>query len=373
MSQQALSSQRFGRNPRNQRKVNRFFQYNNKVHDVPVALQQRETNIVNVALGGQVQIEPSLVDMAENFVLKCTISLDSGSVPTNWGLDLISSISLRSGANVLQEYNPAKVWYRYILDKAPKELRDRAKEIFFQGLVIYLPLPYPGVKFLYDNWSRPQETPFPMGGLNSKRPITWDIKFNTAAGLSANQVNLTLDNVVLQYDEIIMENPSRVRKPFSVSCQDLKIFPSTVALAAGVEVEVPGLESIGGAVSGYYIYNQVNTNTQAGDDQSITEKIDESEILLDGRSLMKFTDQKHLQATHVLRGWNIADSDGTGQNYLFLSGYPSESMKHAYLHTSGAKRISMKLKTANASTAVISAITHRTFFSDGNVVKVREQ
>jgi len=373
MSQQALSSQRFGRNPGRVRKVNRFFNYNNKVHDTKVSIQQRETQIVNVQLGGQTQIEPSLVDMAENFVLKCTIA-NPGTTATNWGIDLISSITLRSGANTLLEYNPAKVYYRYILDKAPKELRDRAKEVFFQGTTIYLPLPVPGSQLLYDNWSRPQGKPFPMGGLNSKRPITWDIKFNTGANLSSdNAANISLSSVVLQYDEILMENPSQVRRPFSMSCKDIKIQPGTIALGAGAEVEQSGLEALQGSVEGYYIYNQLDTNMQAADDQSITEKIDEAEIFVDGRSLMKFTDQKQLQATHILRGWNVADSDGTGQNYLFLSGFPSEDLKHAYLHTSGVKRISMKLKTANASHCVIAAICHRTFSTSGNVIKVQEQ
>ena len=125
MTTSVINSNRFGKFSKKGRKVNRLFQYAVPEHSVRLVTKQREVNVGNAALNSRVVIEPSMTDFFCNAVLKVKTSqiTGGGSLGANWAVDLIKSLEVRSGSNVISTYNPYRCVIQHSLDRCDIEKR----------------------------------------------------------------------------------------------------------------------------------------------------------------------------------------------------------------------------------------------------------
>ena len=380
MSNQVLNSVRFARKNRRSKPNNRLYQYAMNAHDVNITLKQREININNCVLGGRVNIEPSLVDFLMNPVLKVKVAATGGgSKGLHWAVDLIRSIEVRSGSNVIMSYNPYRVFLQWATDRLKKERRDKVLELFGTAGVsadtVYIPLPYPGSQMYYEDWDPKKARPLSLGSLTSKSPIQYLIEFNNASNMSnGNVTTFEIESCVLQYDELITSNPAAHRRPFNHSCIDIKIFPTEQDLSAGAESEVAGLESLQGSVKYYWISALSDANKANNSDKLKQSRIDEMELILDGITYYKTTEALQQVKDTIFHGIDSNSSDKTsGANYVTFSRYPNENVREGFVNTAGVKRISLKLKDAANQQCFVCAAVHRHIYSNGGVLQVKEE
>jgi len=374
---QVINSQRFGKRSSKARNSNRLTQNVVLQHGVRVVQKKREVNINGASLGGRVVVEPTLCDFAQNFCLKIQVSAHAagGSRATNWGADCLKSVEVRSGSNVLGTYNPMKVLYQWSLDRVQSDKKTEIKSVCFgeSGTgadTIYLMLPYCGSPMFLDDWDTKKAYPMNLGALGAKRPLQFAIEFSDAASLTdGDGTGLTITSCVLQFEEVVPETPERFRRSYSQNCRDVKIFPSSVALAQNSSVETSGIEALNGSIQHYWISCQSNAETNP----TRTMFMDVLECVIDGETFYKAEDQKENRKNAILSNIGVNDG-GSGANYISFSRFPNEHYKDGYLHTDGVSRVSLKLRQnaqANA-TAYVVACCHRTLYTQGGVLKIRE-
>ena len=374
MSNQVLTTQRFKKRASGPTE-NRLMPKRPKNSEHPVSSRRRSTQVQNASLGATVHIEPSLVDLVENFFLKIDVSAPAtgGAFGNNFGSRLIKSVTVRSGGQQLMHYPHFYAWVAWSLSKVDKQRCERIKQNCLgnsgsSAQTLYIPMPYPGCPFGRKDWRKC--APLALAALNSKRPITFEVEFETAANICSTAFSIT--SCKIEYDEIIVPNPNKYRGRVNIYQEDIKQLPAQITLGAGTQVETVGIEALQGAIKEIHLVTTAAAAQNAESNPLDLTTLSEMSVVLDGEEFKECEDQQRNRIDSMMAGHRVQDEVDSGCNFISFTRHADDDFDEAVLHTDGARRISVKSKADAASVAVLQTVQRREIYSSGNGLKVRD-
>ena len=373
MSQQVLESTRFSRKSRASRPNQRIHSYSVAVHE-PTAMKQREVNVAGCTIGGITSIEVPLVKLLMDPVLRVDLAATGGgNKGANYGANLIKSIEVTSGSNILHSYNDYATFISFCLQNCPTERRKKVLELFGSAGAnadqVFIPLPVPGSSLFY-GFDNTRGRPLNLGAISSKAPLMFRVEWNTKANLvNGDSSTFAITNCVLQFNELLTSGNHA--KPFATEYQDIKIWPSEVNLSANQLTET-SIESLTGSIAYIWTNALSDANKAADGNKLVCERIDEQELILDGERYYKAVSKLQQVKDQVFMGVGDNDNKATGNNIVSFTRYPFEHIKEGMAHTSAIKRIGLRQKATQNLECRICTVYWKQCYSQGGVINCRE-